>query len=154
MSMCHCRHLWGSFRPAHTSTMPLLWLLEPLSFAPLWRVVRESPLFPHTSLTASKALSQTCPELTDHRCEGSCLAPPVPSLENAVSTGSHQLLLTRVSSQQWFSMGKSDTWVGLLDCNFIDPGPWLHYVHLGRVALVLDSVSLGGPWAEGGTPWS
>ena len=28
-------------------------------------------------------------------------------------------------------MGKSDTWVELLDCNFIDPEPWLPCVHPG-----------------------
>lgn len=44
------------------------------------------------------------------------------------------------------------TWVGLLDCNFIDPEKWLHCVHPGGGAeLVLDSVSQGGPWAEGGS---
>lgn len=48
-------------------------------------------------------------------------------------------------------MGKHDTWVGLLDCNFIDPAPWLNYVHLGWWALVLEIQSpRGGLWAEAG----
>lgn len=53
------------------------------------------PLLPHTSLTDFKALSQRSLELTDHRCRDPCLAPiSVSSLENAVSTVSHQLVLT------------------------------------------------------------
>lgn len=108
LSVCPHRPPWGSDLP---STMclggavgflpasPHFHNASPMAsgaseLCPLVEGCQGSPLIPHTSLTDSKALPQRSSELPDHRCGDSCLAPPVFSLENAVSAVSHQLVLT------------------------------------------------------------